>query len=64
MVQTSFRVVVSTSAWRSSAGSAPSAPPQGFNQEDLGVVEKEAKAQKGRQEESDSDESLERSGQE
>lgn len=44
--------------------SAPSAPLQGFNQEDLGVVEKESKAQKRQEEESDSDESLERSGQE
>lgn len=38
---------------------------QGFNQEDLGVVEKEPKAQKHQEEEeSDSDGGLERSGQE
>lgn len=38
---------------------------QGFNQEDLGVVEKASKAQKHQDEdESDSDEGLDRSGQE
>lgn len=37
---------------------------QGFNQEDLGVVEKESKARKAQEEESDSDEGMDRSGQE
>lgn len=37
---------------------------QGFNQEDLGVVEKESKAQKREEEDSDSDDGMDRSGQE
>lgn len=37
---------------------------QGFNQEDLGVVEKESKAKKHQEEESDSDEGMERGAQE